>query len=38
MATVPTHKRWYHDKQTLALITGFISTVLTSINLLLGII
>lgn len=31
-------KKWYQDKQTLALITGFISTVITSINLFIGLI
>lgn len=38
MGVHSTRKRWYHDKQTLALVTGFISTFLTSINLLLGVI
>lgn len=31
-------KNWYHDKQNLALVTGFISTALTSINMILGLI
>ena len=29
-------KKWYQDKQTVALVTGFVSTALTSINLILG--
>ena len=31
-------KKWYHNKQNLALVTGFISTALTSINIMMGVI
>lgn len=31
-------KKWYHDKQNLALVTGFVSTVLTTINIMIGVI
>ncbi len=31
-------KKWYYDKQNLALLTGFISAVLTSINIMMGVI
>ena len=29
-------KKWYHDKQNIALVTGLISTILTSINIMMG--
>ncbi len=31
-------KKWYHNKQNLALVAGFLSTALTSINIIMGVI
>ncbi len=29
-------KKWYQDKQNITLLTGLVSTVLTSINIIMG--